>query len=62
MAFGAAGVWVVIPGRYIVELTGESVVEHVTRRPGASASARRTAIRSGQDDVKRRMGAPVNWD
>ena len=29
LAFGEA-----VPGRYIIELTGDSVVEHVTRRRG----------------------------
>src|SRR6187551_3835224 len=61
LAFGE-----VVPGRYIVELTGDSVVDHVVRqrgRPGmrgAAASARRVAIREEQDGVKQQMGASVN--
>ena len=43
-AFGEA-----VPGRYIIELTGDSAVEHVTRRRGFPADARRTAIRYAQD-------------
>jgi subtilisin family serine protease len=55
----------VVPGRYLVELTGDSVVEHVTRQRGrgglrgAAAAERRSALRTEQARVRTRMGAGV---
>lgn len=62
LAFGE-----IVPGRYIVELTGDSVVDHLMRQRGrqggmlgTAASARRLALRDEQDGVKRRMGSSVS--
>lgn len=51
----------VIPGRYIVELDGDSIVDHTRKRRGAAA-ARRAAIRSEQRELQARLGAGVAVD
>jgi subtilisin family serine protease len=55
----------VVPGRYIIELTGDSVSQHLSRRArretlrGPEATRRRTAIRAEQSTLRSRLGAAV---
>ena len=55
----------VVPGRYIVELTGDSVSQHLSRRArretlrGPEAASRRAAIRAEQSSLRARFGAAV---
>ncbi|MBL8177785.1 MAG: hypothetical protein JNK48_24115, partial [Bryobacterales bacterium] len=50
-----------VPGRYVVELSGESVSEHVARAKskggvrGAEAVQRRSAVRAEQQRVRGRL-------
>ena len=55
----------VVPGRYIVELTGDSISQHLSRRArretlrGPEAATRRSAIRAEQATLRGRLGAAV---
>lgn len=56
----------VVPGRYIVELTGDSVAGHVARHRshggmrGPDAETRRAALRSEQTQVRQRFSGAVD--
>jgi minor extracellular serine protease Vpr len=55
----------VVPGRYIVELTGDSVSQHLSRRARREtlrtpeATRRRAAVRAEQSALRSRLGAAV---
>jgi len=65
LALAPALIGEIVPGRYIVELTGDSVSAHVARRRarggvrGAEGQARRTALRAEQEQARQRMGGRV---
>jgi len=50
-----------VPGRFIVELTGEAVLDQAARQGMRSSAAgnRRTALRREQQEMRRRMGESV---
>jgi minor extracellular serine protease Vpr len=51
----------IVPGRYIVELDGDSIVDH-TRKQRGGATSRRAAIRAEQREMRSRMGSSVAVD